>query len=82
MNTAKLAQVNATELHTVVKADAVELHYQPDSDVVIHKAGCMHRMSQKQAWAGYHVRPFEVPPADTPFNGDWYYVAPCAKKAS
>jgi hypothetical protein len=79
MKTSNLAQVSAPNLGSVVKADAVEVHYQADSSVVLHKAGCAHSESRTER-AAYSIRPFDL--SRPGYADDWYYIAPCAKKAS
>jgi hypothetical protein len=63
-------QFNAEEVPRVVKAAEVEIHYTA-SDATIHAAGCQHHADEVHSWdiAGICA-------------DDWYYVAPCAKRAT
>jgi hypothetical protein len=67
-------QVNAPDLAKVVKAANVEARYIGD-DVVIHAVGCQHKAKSRRS-------PWSINVAEAvKYADDWFYVAPCAKKA-
>lgn len=46
-----------------------------ENQVQLHKAGCAHEAKAEK------VQSIEIPTADDGYSDDWYYVAPCARKA-
>lgn len=67
-------QVNASELPKVVKAPALSIHYKnANGEATLHATGCAHASRADEVSDGYTAGQF--------LADDWFYVAPCAKKA-